>query len=217
MVYTFSVVRHSVYDSKLIQQTLFKLSKNKNPKIKEAYGKYYARPVVTQTVDLNGLAEHMTEHNTGFSPGATKGLLTDMVKCIKELVLQGLAVKIDDLAIFSIGLKTKKGADSEDDFSVAKNIEGVRLRARATGNLTSSKLDIQASLKNAANLLVEDSSKTTTPSGPDGDGSGSGTNDPSKGDSSQTGDNKDNTQSGGGNTDNSQGGGTDGDGDYELK
>lgn len=196
---------------------LFKLSKNKNPKIKEAYGKYYARPVVTQTVDLNGLAEHMTEHNTGFSPGATKGLLTDMVKCIKELVLQGLAVKIDDLAIFSIGLKTKKGADSEDDFSVAKNIEGVRLRARATGNLTSSKLDIQASLKNAANLLVEDSSKTTTPSGPDGDGSGSGTNGPSKGDSSQTGDNKDNTQSGGGNTDNSQGGGTDGDGDYELK
>lgn len=196
---------------------LFKLSKNKNPKIKEAYGKYYARPVVTQTVDLNGLAEHMTEHNTGFSPGATKGLLTDMVKCIKELVLQGLAVKIDDLAIFSIGLKTKKGADSEDDFSVAKNIDGVRLRARATGNLTSSKLDIQASLKNAANLLVEDSSKTTTPSGSDGDGSGSGTNDPSKGDSSQTGDNKDNTQSGGGNTDNSQGGGTDGDGDYELK
>lgn len=196
---------------------LFKLSKNKNPKIQKAYGKYYARPVVTQTVDLNGLAEHMTEHNTGFSPGATKGLLTDMVKCIKELVLQGLAVKIDDLAIFSIGLKTKKGADSEDDFSVAKNIEGVRLRARATGNLTSSKLDIQASLKNAANLLVEDSSKTTTPSGPDGDGSGSGTNDPSKGDSSQTGDNKDNTQSGGGNTDNSQGGDTDGDGDYELK
>ena len=196
---------------------LFKLSKNKNPKIQKAYGKYYARPVVTQTIDLNALAEHMTEHNTGFSPGATKGLLTDMVKCIKELVLQGFAVKIDDLAIFSIGLKTKKGADSEEDFSVAKNIEGVRLRARATGNLTSSKLDLQASLKNASSLLAEDSGKTTTPSGPDGDGSGSGTNDPNKGDSSQTGDNKDNTQSGGGNTDNSQGGGTDGDGDYELK
>lgn len=196
---------------------LFKLVKNNNKNIEKAYGKVYARPVVTQTIGISELAEHLCSHNTGFSAGATQGLLTDMVKCIKELVLQGLAVKIDDLAIFSIGLKTKKGADSEDDFSVAKNIEGVRLRARATGNLTSSKLDIQASLKNAANLLVEDSSKTTTPSGPDGDGSGSGTNDPSKGDSSQTGDNKDNTQSGGGNTDNSQGGGTDGDGDYELK
>ena len=194
---------------------LFKLSKNKNPKIKEAYGKYYARPVVTQTIDLNGLAEHMTEHNTGFSPGATKGLLTDMVKCIKELVLQGFAVKIDDLAIFSIGLKTKKGADSEDDFSVTKNIEGVRLRARATGNLTSSKLDLQASLKNAASLLAEDSGKTTTPSGPDGDGSGSGTNDQNK-DNSQSGENKDNTQSGGGNTDGSQTGGSDGGEDNEL-
>ena len=194
---------------------LFKLSKNKNPKIKEAYGKYYARPVVTQTVDLNGLAEHMTEHNTGFSPGATKGLLTDMVKCIKELVLQGFAVKIDNLAIFSIGLKTKMGADSEDDFSVAKNIEGVRLRARATGNLTSSKLDIQASLKNAANLLVEDSSKTTTPSGPDSNGGGSGTNDQNK-DNSQSGENKDNTQSGGGNTDSSQTGGSDSGEDNEL-
>ena len=194
---------------------LFKLSKNKNPKIQKAYGKYYARPVVTQTVDLNGLTEHMTEHNTGFSPGATKGLLTDMVKCIKELVLQGFAVKIDDLAIFSIGLKTKKGADNEEDFSVTKNIEGVRLRARATGNLTSSKLDLQASLKNASSLLAEDSGKTTTPSGPDGDGSGSSTNDQNK-DNSQSGENKDNTQSGGGNTDGSQTGGSDSGEDNEL-
>ena len=114
-----------------------------------------------------------------------------MVKCIKELVLQGFAVKIDDLAIFSIGLKTKKGADSEEDFSVAKNIEGVRLRARATGNLTSNKLDIQASLKNASNLLAEDSSKTTTPSGPDSNGGGSGNNDQNK-DNYQSGENKDN-------------------------
>ena len=192
------------------------LRQNSN-EMSSAFGKYYAYPVVEETMDLQALAAHMEEHNTGFSEAMCVGVMKAMVKCIKELVLQGLAVKIDDLAIFSIGLKTKKGADSEDDFSVAKNIEGVRLRARATGNLTSSKLDIQASLKNAANLLVEDSRKTTTPSGPDGDGSGSDTNDPSKGDSSQTGDNKDNTQSGGGNTDNSQGGGTDGDGDYELK
>ena len=158
---------------------LFKLSKNKNPKIQKAYGKYYARPVVTQTIDLNGLAEHMTEHNTGFSPGATKGLLTDMVKCIRELVLQGIAVKIDNLAIFSLGIKPKKGADSEDDFSVAKNVEGVRLRARATGNFTRENLDINASLKNYDSFVKgagDDS--PTTPSGGGGStsqGSGSTT------------------------------------------
>ena len=147
---------------------LFKLSKNKNPKIKEAYGKYYARPVVTQTVDLNGLAEHMTEHNTGFSPGATKGLLTDMVKCVKELVLSGYSVKIDDLAIFSIGIRPKKGADTKESFTVAKNIEGVKLRARATGKLTNSRLDLDATLKDAADILV--TSSTTKPGGTTGGG-----------------------------------------------
>ena len=133
---------------------LFKLVKNNNKNIEKAYGKVYARPVVTQTIGISELAEHLCSHNTGFSAGATQGLLTDMVKCIRELVLQGIAVKIDNLAIFSLGIKPKKGADSEDDFSVAKNVEGVRL------------LDINASLKNYDSFVKgagDDS--PTTPSG----------------------------------------------------
>lgn len=146
---------------------LYKVKKNNNEHIAASYGKYYARPVITQTIGLSGLAEHMAEHNTGFSPGAVQGLLTDMVRCIKELVLKGIAVKIEDLAIFSLGIRTKKGADSEEDFSVAKNIEGVRLRARATGQLTYSKLNVLASLRNVAALLGDDEngSSTTDPSG----------------------------------------------------
>ena len=76
---------------------LIKLAKNKNKTIKEAYGKYYARPVVTETIGIDELAEHMASHNTPFSKGAIKGLLTDMVSCVKELVLQNKAVKIDNL------------------------------------------------------------------------------------------------------------------------
>ena len=60
---------------------LIKLVKNKNKTIKEAYGKYYARPVVTETIGIDELAEHMASHNTPFSKGAIKGLLTDMVSC----------------------------------------------------------------------------------------------------------------------------------------
>ena len=55
---------------------LIKLAKNKNKTIKEAYGKYYARPVVTETIGIDELAEHMASHNTPFSKGAIKGLLT---------------------------------------------------------------------------------------------------------------------------------------------
>lgn len=74
---------------------LIKLVKNKNKTIKEAYGKYYARPVVTETIGIDELAEHMASHNTPFSKGAIKGLLTDMVSCVKELVLQNKAVSIN--------------------------------------------------------------------------------------------------------------------------
>lgn len=87
---------------------LYVLKLNQNAKMPEAYGKYYAYPVITQTVDIDGLAEHMASHNTPFSKGAIKGMITDMVSCIKELTLQGFAVKIDDLAIFSIGIRNKE-------------------------------------------------------------------------------------------------------------
>ena len=99
-----------------------------------------------------------------------------MVKCIRELVLQGIAVKIDNLAIFSLGIKPKKGADSEDDFSVAKNVEGVRLRARATGNFTRESLDINASLKNYDSFVkgAGDDSPTTPSGGGGSTSQGSG-------------------------------------------
>lgn len=148
---------------------LYKLVKNNNKKFPGTYGKYYARPAVTATISIDQLAEHMSSHNTPFSAGAVRGILTDMVKCVKELVLSGYSVKIDDLAIFSIGIRPKKGADTKESFTVAKNIEGVKLRARATGKLTNSRLDLDATLKDAADILVTSSTTkpggTTTPSG----------------------------------------------------
>ena len=152
---------------------LLNLYKNKNKKMPEAYGKYYARPAITQTIGIDGLSEHMSSHNTPFSPGAVKGMLTDMVICIRELCLQGIAVKIDNLAIFSIGIKHKEGANSEKEFTVAKNIEGVRLRARATGELVSDKLKLDATLKKASSITSGDGSgddSPTTPSGGDNKG-----------------------------------------------
>lgn len=132
---------------------LIKLVKNKNKTIKEAYGKYYARPVVTETIGIDKLAEHMASHNTPFSKGAIKGLLTDMVSCVKELVLQNKAVKIDNLAIFSIGIINKMGAASIKEWNLAKFVEGYRLRARATGKLSNTQLSLDANAKNAMNLL----------------------------------------------------------------
>ena len=104
---------------------LYVLKKNKNSK-SAAFGKYFAYPVIEETVTLDGLAEHMSSHNTPYSKGAITGMLTDMVSCIKELLLEGKNVKIADLAIFSLGIKNNGGAVSEDVFTVSKNIKGVK-------------------------------------------------------------------------------------------
>ncbi len=76
-----------------------------------------------------------------FSKGAIKGMITDMAFCIKELCLQGISVKIDDLAIFSIGIKNKVGAKSREGIQHRQEHRGLQAekpwyrRATATGNL----------------------------------------------------------------------------------
>ena len=151
-----------------------------------AYGKYFAYPVITETYDIDKLVDHMASHNTPFSRGAIKGMITDMVACIRELVLQGIAVKIADLAILSIGIKNKAGAASEKEFTIAKNIEGLKMRARGTGDFSCLNLSLDGTLKKASALLGDgtttdtnpDTGKDTgkdTPGGDNTDQGGSGT------------------------------------------
>jgi predicted histone-like DNA-binding protein len=160
----------------------------------KAYGKWYAKNVVEETIDLDGLSEHMSHHNSPYSKGVIKGLLTDMIQCIKELLLQGMNVKIDDLAIFSLGIKNKLAAATEEDFTVSKNIEGVKLKARATGELMSKSLNLDATLKKATFVNGNPStgsgteSETDPSAGPStGSGTDSGTVDNGSGTSSGSG------------------------------
>ncbi len=148
------------------------LKKNNNSH-SSAYGKYYAHPVVEETIGLADLARHMEDHSTGFSEAMCMGVLTAMVKCIKEQLLAGKNVKIDNLAIFSCGIRNREGAVKEEDFSVANNIAGVKLRARATGNLSNAKINLAASLRKASVVV--------------GSGSGSAEQGGSNGNSGNTG------------------------------
>ena len=71
-----------------------------------------------------------------------RAMVTQMVNCIRELVLDGNAVKIPNLAIFSAGLTTK-AAEAPEGFNAA-NIKSVHLRARSTGVLTRAELTTAA-------------------------------------------------------------------------
>ena len=138
---------------------LYVLKQNKNSK-SAAFGKYFAYPVIEETINLDDLAEHMSNHNTPYSKGAIKGMLTDMVGCIKELLLEGKNVKIADLAIFSLGIKNNGGCAVADEFTVTKNIKGVKLRARATGELIARSLNLEASLKKASAVTTPTASNS---------------------------------------------------------
>lgn len=166
------------------------LYQNTNQKIAEAYGKWFPRVVSDETIGLEELAAHMASHNTPYSKGAILGMLTDAAACTKELLLLGKNVKFADIAIFSLGLKVKGGAPTKEDFNVAKYISGLKLRARATGELKTENLDTSIKLINLAAPATEN------PGNPDD----TGKDNPSGGGSQTTG--------GGGSTDNTQQGGS---------
>ena len=108
--------------------------------------KYFAIPSIDTTMDMEELAEHMSEHNTPFSKGAIMGVLTDMVQCIHEMVLDGKRVRLDNLAVFSVGLKNGGGTDTAEDFKNI-NITGLKLRARGIAEFTNAELKKSAKLK----------------------------------------------------------------------
>ena len=117
-------------------------------------------------MDLAELAKHMEEHNTGFTEAMCLGMMIAMVKCIKEQLLAGKNVKIDNLAIFSVGIRNKEGAKTEAEFTAANNIAGVKLRARATGTLSNANLNSSASVKKASVVSSASTSEGgNTPSG----------------------------------------------------
>lgn len=182
------------------------LYQNTNQKIAEACGKWFPRVVSDETIGLEELAAHMASHNTPYSKGAILGMLTDAAACTKELLLLGKNVKFADIAIFSLGLKVKGGAPTKEDFNVAKYILGLKLRARATGELKTENLDTTIKLINLAAPATENPGN---PGNPDDIGK----DNPSGGGSQTTGGGGSQTEGGGGTTDS---GTTDGGGDDNV-
>lgn len=113
------------------------------------YKKWYARAVCEETINTAELAAHMATHSSPFTKGVIEAVLSDAINCIKELVMDGKNVKLDNLAIFSAGLHTKP-ANSIEEFTATENILSVRLRSRATGILRSKELTRDARLKQFA-------------------------------------------------------------------
>ena len=122
----------------------------------EMAGKTYARVNYKQSLTISDMARHMAEHNTVFSEGSILGVLTDFVKCVREMVLMGNTVKIDNLAIIKAtveanGLETLYDASADKTASATLGtlkegdktgpaIKVIKLLAQSTGEFTRDEL-----------------------------------------------------------------------------
>ena len=137
----------------MIELYLSKVTENSES---EQAGKMYARVSYKQTMDLHDMAHHMAEHNTAFSEGLIVGVLTDFVKCVREMVLNGNTVKVGNLAIFkatveSNGLEVLYDAQSDKVASATMGtlkegdktgpaVKTIKLLAQSTGDFTREEL-----------------------------------------------------------------------------
>ena len=134
-----------------------------------AYGKYFARIVTDQSLDIDGLATHMADHNTPFSRGTIKGILEDAVGCIKELLLDGKRVQLNNLVSFGLGIEHAEGADTADKFSVQRNVKSVKLIAQGIGSFSKSTLTSGARLaENRSYVSPKSGGPSTEPETPGG-------------------------------------------------
>ena len=138
------------------------LSKVTETSESEQAGKLYARVSYKQTLGVQEMAKHMAEHNTAFSEGLITGILIDFVKCVREQVLNGNTVKIDNLAIFKATVEAnalETYYDAQNDkvaqATIGQLAEGVKtgpavktikLLAQSTGEFTRDELKKDARL-----------------------------------------------------------------------
>ena len=212
----------------MIELYLSKVTENSES---EQAGKYYARVSYKQTMGVQEMAHHMAEHNTMFSEGSITGILIDFVKCVREMVLMGNTVKIDNLAIFKAtveanGLETLYDAENDKTASatIGQLAEGqktgaavkvIKLLAQSTGDFTRDELkkDVKLSWTDKTKAEIAAAKGTSGSGTTENGGSGSNTNgtNPTNGDNTG-GDNNGGTTGGGDNTGGDNNGGGEGPG-----
>ena len=171
------------------------LSKVKESSETEQAGKYYARVSYKQTMTIQDMAHHMAEHNTIFSEGSILGVLTDFIHCVREMVLNGNTVKLDNLAIFKAtveanGLETLYDAAADKVASATLGtlkegdktgaaIKVIKLLAQSTGDFTREELKKDAKLswtdKTKAEILAAKGDNAGASGSEGSNGSNSGT------------------------------------------
>ena len=182
----------------------YKKYQNKNDK-SAAYGKWFGR-AVHEIMEFDEFIEHMAKHHCVYSEGTLRGALIEMEICLRELLLEGKAVCLDDLGIFALSIANKKGGADESKDYTASLITGVRMNLYLGKRFRARELYKDAKFKEADKYIGDGNYYE-----PDPDAEQAGTSE-SDGPEGNTGDNTNTGTNTGGNTGDNTGGGDNGGG-----
>ena len=135
-----------------------------NPVKPDEAKKAYASMQLTGALNINELSKHIQEHNSVFSRGTIVGCITEMVDCIREMLLQGYKIELGDLGSF-VPSVTSQGAKTKDEFTAA-NIKDLNVNFQIGDGLENLRRDAQfertiSRKAQAAAQKAENEGKTT--------------------------------------------------------
>ena len=178
----------------------------RTPQTGENAGKelWYATVVTDREMNFEEFVDHISSHNSPYSRGTVHGVMMDMLDCLKELILDGKSVRLGDLGLFSIGMKSH-GELTKEKVSAA-SVEDIHLIVRNTRSWSNSELKKLCKITAYDSYGTEDADGGgTNPGG--GTSQGGGT----QGGGTSGGTGSENTGQGGGSDSGTTGGGSDGD------
>ncbi|MDO4186991.1 MAG: DNA-binding protein [Bacteroidales bacterium] len=85
-----------------------------NPGDKNSEKKYYAQIQQRGLVETPELVEHVHEHNTAFTEGTIKGVLTDAFHCVREYLLESKKVYVEGVGWFFLSLQSRGTATAAE-------------------------------------------------------------------------------------------------------
>ena len=103
----------------------FRLVQNQNRKNPKAYGKWYAKAVVNDTVRLKEIAAEIQE-NVSVKASDVWGVLLELTNVLKKNLSNGNRVIIDGFGSFKMGIRST-GTVTVKEYNASKNITDIHV------------------------------------------------------------------------------------------
>lgn len=103
---------------------LYRLAQNNNT-YSNAYGKWYAKAVMTGTVDTDALATIM-QRNCTVKKSDILAVITELIETMQDQLQNSMRVKLNGFGSFKIGISSK-GVAKAGDFDARKDVKDLHV------------------------------------------------------------------------------------------